>query len=90
MHDRKAIVRIVVLSLLLYALVSFAAAQGELRQTRQTESRLREELAQLTSENAALERALSTPESDEQMRQLARERLGMVMPGEKIFYFYDR
>ena len=44
MHDRKAIVRIVVLSLLLYALVSFAAAQGELRQTRQTESRLREEL----------------------------------------------
>ena len=46
MHDRKAIVRIVVLSLLLYALVSFAAAQGELRQTRQTESRLREELAQ--------------------------------------------
>ena len=45
------------------------------------------ELCQLRTENERLKEELANPPDDKEMEQLARERLGMVKPGEKIFIF---
>lgn len=87
MRDRDVILRIVILALLLYSLASFASVRSDLRKTEQLAQSLKEELEQLQCENQELEEMLSSPRSDEEMRMLARQRLGMVMPGEKVFYF---
>lgn len=87
MHNRDVILRIVVLALLLYSLASFASVRGDLRRTEQTAAFLRQELEQLEADRILLEEKLAAVRSEEEMRQLARQRLGMVTPGEKIFYF---
>lgn len=87
MRDRDVILRIVILALLLYSLASFASVRSDLRRTEQLAQSLEAELNELQCENRELEEMLSGPRSDEEMRMLARQRLGMVMPGEKVFYF---
>ncbi len=90
MAERNVLVRIVVLALLLYSLACLASVRIELRRTEALEQSLQQELDTLSAENAALNRRLAELDSDEQIASLARERLGMIMPGEKIFYFYER
>lgn len=87
MHNRDIILRIVVLALMLYSLVSLASARAELRHAEETAAGLQQELALLEQEKARLEEKLASAGSDEEMLMLARERLGLVLPGEKIFYF---
>lgn len=87
MNNRNVILRIVVLALLLYSMANFTAAQERLRETEQTADRLRQELNELQNEHEELEAALLNLEDEDELRRLARQRLGMVMPGEKIFYF---
>lgn len=87
MYNRNVILRIVVLALLLYSMANFAAAQEKLRETERTADRLRQELSELQNEHEELETALQSLEDEDELRRLARQRLGMVMPGEKVFYF---
>ena len=87
MQNRETIVRIVLVALMIYALFSFASARRELDQTRQTVLRLEEEYESLTEENRQLEQRLASGSDDETMEALAWERLGLVMPGETVFYF---
>ena len=87
MQNRETIVRIVLVALMIYALFSFASARRELVQTRQTVLRLEEEYESLTEENRQLEQRLASGSDDETMEALAWERLGLVMPGETVFYF---
>lgn len=87
MRDRDVILRIVILALLLYSLASFASVRSDLKRTEQLARDLEAEVNTLQEENRELEEKLSGPRSDEEMRMLARQRLGMVMPGEKVFYF---
>ena len=75
MQNRSVILRIVVLALLLYALASLFSRRQELRE--------------LERRNRELEARLAGEGREEELRRLARERLGMVMPGEIIFYFSD-
>lgn len=87
MHNRDIILRIVVLALLLYSLACLGSVQRELSRTQATAEALQAELDVLESQKQELEELLAGVGSDEQMQQLARQRLGMLMPGEKIFYF---
>ena len=73
MSYRDRILRAVVAALLVYAIVALA---GQYRLLCRTEA-LAGELAQL----------LDRPPDEREMRRLAWERLGMVAPGEKVFYF---
>ena len=84
---RAVILRIVALALLLYALIGFGAARHELRQAERQTQRLQAELKGLEEENSRWQERLAAGFSDEEMRRLAWERLGMVLPGDKIFYF---
>lgn len=87
MGSQNTIWRIVVLALLCYSLLSFASVQSDLFRTRQLAAGLEEELGCLREENRSLQLQLSQGYDDEQIRLLARQRLGLVMPGEIVFYF---
>ncbi len=84
---KNLILRIVVVALMLYALISLGGLRGDLRRTEQLAGQLEAEKELLAAENARLEASLNEAKDPEEMRRLAWERLGLVLPGEKIFYF---
>ena len=86
MH-KNIILRIVVVALMLYSLLSLASVRGDLRRTERLADTLGQEYDQLLEENIWLTERLSSARSPEEMRELAWQRLGLVMPGDKVFYF---
>lgn len=87
MQNKGTIVRIVLVALMTYALLHFAAAKAQLEQTRQLAGALAEEQARLETENQNLTQLLEAGYDEGTIEALARERLGLVMPGETVFYF---
>lgn len=87
MQNKGTIVRIVLVALMTYALLHFAAAKAQLEQTRQLAGTLAEEQARLEKENQDLTQLLEAGYDEGTIEALARERLGLVMPGETVFYF---
>lgn len=86
-YTRETLIRIVLVALLLYSAVSLSSAKRELNELRRTTGEAETELAALQSENAELTERLRQGKSDEEIAQLARECLGLALPGEKIFIF---
>ena len=89
MDSKETLMRIVLVSLLLYAALSLFATGRELEQLDGMRREAQEALAALREENAQLKDSLAQDRSAEEMERLARERLGLVRPGEKIFYFSE-
>ena len=89
MLHRNLIMRIVAVGLLLYALLRLVSVYGQWQVTEREAAGLETELAQLSEERKELEAKLDPAARESEMRRLAWERLGMVMPGEKIFYFVE-
>ena len=87
MQNKGTIVRIVLVALMAYALLHFAAARAQLGQTRQLASALAAEQESLEAENRRLTGLLEAGYDDGTMEAMARGRLGLVMPGETVFYF---
>lgn len=87
MQTHSVLLRIVALSLLLYSLWLFASSMDELRQREALVGEKTALLSALMEEKAELEENLRAVESGVGMEALARERLGLVMPGERVFYF---
>ena len=87
MGSQNTIWRIVILAFMCYALLSFASAGRELRGAELYLQELKEEHALLLEENRRLLSLAEDGCDDEQLRLLARQRLGLVMPGEIVFYF---
>lgn len=87
MDTKETLIRIVLLALLLYAAVCLASAGRNLYAAEALEARLRAELETIERENLALDRKLEQGWSAEDLEALARERLGLVLPGDRIFRF---
>lgn len=87
MQTHSVLLRIVALSMLLYSLWLFASSMDELRQREALVGEKTALLSALLEEKAELEENLRAVESGAGMEALARERLGLVMPGERVFYF---
>lgn len=87
MDTKESLVRIVLLSLLLYAALSLASSGRELKLARSRQAELKSQLELRETERLALTEELERQISPEDIEQLARQRLGLVRPGEKIFYF---
>ena len=87
MYFRERLIRIVLLSLLLYSALSFAASGRELDRAEARQARLGAELEALGAESQQMRTKLDAKISPTEAEQLARQRLGLVRPGEKIFYF---
>lgn len=87
MYFRERLIRIVLLSLLLYSALSFAVSGKELDRSEARQARLSAELESLRAETRRISTKLDGEISPTEAEQLARQRLGLVRPGEKIFYF---
>ena len=88
MKIRETLVRIVLLALLLYSLASLLTVSRELNQAELLQRQLRQQTEIQQSLKRDLERKLAQGQSPEELQELARERLGLVLPGEKLFYFF--
>lgn len=89
MQTRLTLLRIVALALLIYSLALFVTSVREVAQAENAAAALEEEYDCARMERLALEAKIEFAQSAEGMEQLARDRLGLVMPGEKIFYFIN-
>ena len=87
MDTKETLIRIVLVALLLYAAVCLALSGRELYAAQAARTRLRQELQAAERENLTLDRKLREGLSAGELEALARERLGLVRPGDKIFRF---
>ncbi len=87
--QREMLLRLVTTALLLYALANLTASQLRLTRTEALAEALTAERDALAAENAALSDRLRAGESRETLEARAREELGLVRPGEIVFYFED-
>ena len=87
MRAKETLICIVAVVLLIYPLPDFAGAGRELDRLKAEAGAAADMLGELEKENSSLQTSLEEGMSDEELERLARERLALVLPGEKIFYF---
>ena len=90
MDTKESLIRIILLSFLLYSALSLAASGRELHEALARQEQLNAQLAAVDAERQAMQARMNARISPEEIAQLARQRLGLVRPGEKIFNFTDR
>ena len=90
-HFKKAGIAIILLCLALlgYALFALVNAKAELRRLNEQAQTMRQQVQNVTEENAALEYKIGHSDDPEIMEQVIREEFGYVKPGDKVFYDVD-
>ena len=83
------IIGIVIAVLLAYSLVRFCIVKSLLEEAENARRTLSSEVQTLREETGTLSRALDAEPDAEQIEKLARDRLGLVMPNETIYYFTE-
>lgn len=86
-RNREALLRLLTVGLLLYMLVGFGAARLRLAAAEGLERELELACEALREENEDLRHTIVSLGDDEAAEAMARDRLGLVMPGERIYYF---
>lgn len=87
MDSKETLIRIVLLSLLLYAAGCLAAVGRNLQRADALERALVSELETIEKDNLARSSKLEDGWNDEDWEELAWRRLGLVRPDEKLFLF---
>ena len=87
MDAKETLIRIVLPALLVYAAVCLASARRELHAADAVEASLRLRLETIEKENLAVGEKLTEGWSAEELESLARERLGLILPGDRVFCF---
>ena len=78
--------KIVILAMIVYAGISLANARNRITEAENDRAALRTKVAAVQQENAELEYDIAHAGDPETIASIARAKLGLVMPGEKIFY----
>ncbi len=77
---------IVVVGLIAYACIALMNMRTKVSEANETEADLRKQVEQIQETNAALRYAIDHRYDDKTIEDIARDKLGLVMPDEKIFY----
>ena len=80
-------IRLVIAALLAYALIRGFTVRRSYEEADAARRELRSEVQELRQETQALQQALDAPPDDREIEESARERLGLVLPDERVFYF---
>ena len=88
MKFKKAsiITKIIIAALILYAGVTLVTLKGRVTAAREEQADLQAQVDEATAANAELEYQIKHSDEDDIIEDIARSKLGLVMPGEKIFY----
>ena len=77
--------KIAVLALIVYACVSIAGLNAQMSQAEEQKRQLQQQVDDAARTNAELQYQIEHSTDDETIEEVARDKLGLVMPGEKIF-----
>ena len=80
--------KLLILALLLGLGMQLHRLQGEIQTAQADQEQLAAQVEQKRQENAALAQDIENGDDQELMEEIAREELGLVNPGEKVFYDY--
>ena len=88
MKFKKAgiITKIVIEALLVYAVVSLVTVRSKTAALNAQTQQLQQQVTDMTQSNAELEYKIEYSEDADTIEEIARDKLGLVKPGEKIFY----
>lgn len=75
--------------LLVYSLWSLRSVRSKLREAGTALAELQQEAASLARENESLRQGLDPAGSEDALRQIARDQLGLVLPGDRIYIIED-
>ncbi len=78
--------KLVIAALTLYAVVSIVTVRAQVAETERKRDELAGRVTEMTQDNAQLQYSIEHGADDEAIEDIARDKLGLVMPGEKIFY----
>jgi cell division protein FtsL len=79
--------KIVVLALLVYLATTLLNLQGRIASVQAERDSLTQQVTTQSQRNTQLEDAIENRDDPERINDVAREKLGLVAPGEKVFVF---
>jgi len=81
--------KIVVLALLIASAVGLLELRSQIKAAEHDRETLKTKLAEQTQINAELQDAVENSGDPDRQADIARDKLGLVMPGEKVIIFTD-
>ena len=78
--------KLVIAALMVYAVISLFMVHRQTRQLQDRAATLQQQVSEMTQSNAELQYQIDHSRDDDMIESVAREKLGLVKPGEKIFY----
>ena len=82
----SVVTKIVIVALIVYAVVSLISVRGKTAHALQQKTELQQKVTQMAEANAELKYGIDHSTDDQTIENIAREKLGLVKPGEVIFY----
>ena len=76
--------KLVILALLIYLATSLLDLQSRIRQTQAERDTLSRQVAEQAQVNADLAEDVANPDDPDRIADIARDKLGLVGPGEKV------
>lgn len=80
------ITKIVIAALIVYAAVSLVVVKTKTAALSAQTEQLQKQVSEMTQSNAELEYKIDHSGDADTIEEIARDKLGLVKPGEKIFY----
>lgn len=80
------IIKIVIVAIILYAGINLVTMKAQVSGARNRRDELQTEVDSTMKTNSELEYAINHSDNKETLEDIARNKLGLVNPGEKIFY----
>ena len=76
--------KLVILALLIYLATALLDMQSQIRQSQAERDSLSRQVAEQTQVNADLAEDVANPDDPQRIADIARDELGLVVPGEKV------
>ncbi|HIQ70057.1 MAG TPA: septum formation initiator family protein [Candidatus Avoscillospira stercorigallinarum] len=80
------VTKVLILVLVVYATVTLVSLQSQVTEKETQAAALQDDITAAQQENLRLEQAINALGTDEGVEAVARQKLGLVAPGEILFY----
>lgn len=80
------ITKIVILAIVAYMALSLVGMRGQVASARAERDRMETQVKNLSAANAAVEYEIEHSTETETLESIARDKLGLVLPGETVYY----
>ena len=80
------ITKIVILAIVAYMALSLVGMRGQVAAARTERDRMEEQVKNLSAANAAVKYEIEHNGETETIESIARDKLGLVLPGETVYY----